>query len=350
MPVPSRTIISALFIGIIFVTLFVFRNLATALILGLIVAVIINPFYQRVRKLFKKHDSLSALVVVLLIFGMMIGPAVALLFLALNEMTVALSSFLTFIDQTGFDLSTAGSIIVVLEEFGIDTKTILISHVIPLLNQIGGSFSKIFLEFFSNLPRIFLDFFLMLVGLFFFLKDGKQIRSFFFQILPLSEKESSHLAETFNDVILAIFWGQFLTAIAQGVLGGLGFYLFGFGAPVFLGILMTFASLIPFIGPAIVYLPATLYLFVSGAAAPAVLLFLSYNLFVVSSVDNLVKPLVIGSKVKIHPALIFFSLIGGLRFFGPLGIIYGPLIVALFLLLSDLYLEKTRQQSLFDHD
>ena len=350
MAVSSRTIITGLFLLVSLVLLISFRNLATSLILGLITAVIINPFYQNIRKVFKKHESLSAALATLLIFILLTGPAILLVFLVLNELTLALSQFLYFIDQTGFDLSSTGIFLSLLEQFGVDTKTFLVSYIVPFLNQAGSAASKVFVAFFTNLPKILLDFFLMLAAVFFFLKDGKKIKEFFFNVIPLSENESNHLTETFNGVILGIFWGQFLTAIVQGFLGGLGFYLFGLTAPVFWGVLMAFFSLIPFIGPMIVYLPATLYFFVSGQPLPATLLFLSYNLFVVSSVDNVIKPLVIGSRIKIHPALIFFALIGGLRFFGPLGIIYGPLIMAMFLLLSDLYLEKTKQQSLFDHD
>ncbi len=349
MAVSSRTIISVLFLLVTLVFLVSFRNLATPLILGLIVAIIINPLYQKFKKLFKRHDSLSAVVSTLLILILLSGPIILIVFLALNELTLALSRFLSFIDQTGFNSSSTGIFLSLLEEFGIDTKTILISYIIPLLNQVGSSTSKMLIAFFANLPRILLDFFLMLVSVFFFLKDGRKIKDFLFNIISLTEKESEHLSETFSGVILGIFWSQFLTAVTQGFLGGLGFQLFNLGAPVFWGAVMAFFSLIPFIGPMIVYLPATVYLFVSGQPLATILLFLSYNLFVVSSVDNIIKPLVIGSRIKIHPALIFFGLIGGLRFFGALGIIYGPLIVAMFLLLSDLYLEKTKQQSLFEH-
>ena len=349
MAVSSRTIITVLFLLASLVLLISFRNLATPLILGLIVTIIINPFYQSLRKLFKKHDSLSAVTTTLLIFILLTGPAILLVFLALNELTVALSQFLGFIDRTGFNVSSTGVFLSLLEELGVDTETILVSYIIPFLNQVGSAASKFFVAFFSNLPKILLDFFLMLAAIFFFLKDGQKIKKFFFSVIPLTENESNHLSETFSGVILGVFWGQFLTAIAQGLLGGLGFYLFGLGAPVFWGVIMTFFSLIPFIGPMIVYLPTTLYLFISGQPLLAIFLFLSYNLFVVSSVDNVIKPLVIGSRIKIHPALIFFSLIGCMRFFGVLGIIYGPLIMAMFLLLSDLYLEKTKQQSLFEH-
>lgn len=349
MAVSSRTVITVLFLLSSLILLISFKNLATPLILGLIVAIIMNPFYQSAGKIFKKHDGLNAATATLLVFVLLAGPAILLVFLILNELTVALSQFLNFIDQTGFNISSTGVFVSLLEQLGIDTKTILISYIIPFLNQIGSTASRIFVSFFANLPRIILDFFLTLAAIFFFLKDGKKIKKFFFSIIPLTENDFNHLSQTFSDVILGIFWGQFLTAIIQGFLGGLGFYLFGLGMPVFWGVLMLFFSLIPFIGPMIVYLPAALYLFISGQPLLATVLFLFYNLFVVSSVDNIIKPLIIGSRIKIHPVLIFFALIGGLRFFGVLGIIYGPLIMAIFLLFSDLYLEKTKQQSLFKH-
>lgn len=346
MAVSSRTIISVLFLAIFIGGLIVFRSLLTPLVLGLIIALIFNPFYQVMKRIFKKHDSLNSFLVTLSVFLLLVGPAVLVFFLVLNEMTVILSKFLSFIDQTGLKADSL-FFLNLLSQLGINTETFLVSHVLPFLNNIGSTASRVLVSLFANLPKIIFDFFLMLFSVFFFLKDGKRLREFFFNIIPFSESDKKHLLETFHGVVLGIFWSQFLTALAQGFLGGFGFYLFGLGSPVFFGILMTFFSLIPFIGPMIVYLPATAYLFISGAPLPTVFLLLVYNLFVVSSVDNIVKPLVIGSRIKIHPALIFFGLIGGLRFFGALGLIYGPLIVALFILFADLYLEKTKQESLF---
>ena len=196
MAVSSRTIISALFLLISLVALVSFRNLITPLVLGLILALIMDPFHQVIKKIFKKHEGLGALITTVSIFLLLIGPAVLLFFLVMNELTVILSRFLIYIDQTGLRANSL-FFLNLLQQIGIDTETFLISHVLPFLNDVGGIASKLLVSFFANLPKIFFDFFLMLFSVFFFLKDGKKIREFFFGIVSVSENDKKHLIETF---------------------------------------------------------------------------------------------------------------------------------------------------------
>ncbi|MEW5805564.1 MAG: AI-2E family transporter [Patescibacteria group bacterium] len=347
MPVSTRPIILTLFAIILIANLIVFQKLFAPLVIGLIAAIFLYPVYQKILKLLKNKRGLSAFIVTSLFFLFLIGPVVGFFSLLLSELTLLLSQLLNFIDKTGFNLNLVSFLSPLLSRFGLDAEEVIISYVLPLVSSIGSSFYRFLVGFFANIPNLILNFFLMIVSIYFLLKESDGLLDLAHKIIPLAEQEAKRLIQTFEQVVKAIFWGQFLTALIQGILGGFGFWFAGIKAPVFWGTVMAFFSLIPFVGPAIVYLPAALILFIKGDNLAVAILYLAYNLLIVSSVDNIIKPAVIGKQMKIHPVLILFALVGGIKFFGFLGIIYGPLLIAVFLLFLDLYLEKTKQQSLF---
>jgi len=105
--------------------------------------------------------------------------------------------------------------------------------------------------------------------------------------------------------------------------------------------------MIPFVGPGVVYIPATVFIFLGTGSLEKTFMFLAYNLLIVSTVDNIIKPAIIGTRTHIHPLIILLSLVAGVKLWGVIGILYGPLVAALFLLAIDFYLEETKQRSLF---
>lgn len=347
MPVSTRPIILTLFTLILIVNLFVFWPLFTPLILGLVSALFLFPFYQKTLKFLKKRRGITAFLFTILFALFLVGSLIGFFSLLLEELILLLSQLLNFIDKNNFNLSLVAVVNPLLERFGLGVEEIVISYLLPFLNSLGSSLSRFLVNLVANIPNLILNFFLMIISLYFFLKEGESLLALLYRLIPLPEPEAKKLIQTSAQVIKAIFWGQFLTAILQGILGGLGFWFAGLEAPVFWGTVMTFVSLIPFVGPAVVYLPTALVLFIKGENLATAFLYLLYNVLIVSSVDNLIKPAVIGRQIKIHPALILFSLIGGIKTFGVIGIIYGPLLIAVFLLFLDFYLEKTKQQSLF---
>src|SRR5690606_27364726 len=129
-----------------------------------------------------------------------------------------------------------------------------------------------------------------------------------------------------------------LTAIAQGIAGGLGMWLAGFPG-LFWGTMMGFASFIPVVGTALIWVPATLYLFIMGDISWMIFL-LIWSIAVVGSIDNLLRPLLMQGSAGMNTLMIFFSLLGGLQLFGLIGLIYGPLIFAITIVLFNLYEEE----------
>jgi predicted PurR-regulated permease PerM len=151
-----------------------------------------------------------------------------------------------------------------------------------------------------------------------------------------------------DEVSFAIIYGSLLIALIQGGIGAIGFYFFGISSPLTWGIIMSIFALIPFIGTAIVWLPMSLILVVQGitTSSSSTMLkgvgLLLYGALIISTIDNILKPHIIGKRAKIHPVLVLLGVLGGLAFFGFIGFIVGPLILAVVATVIEIY-EKERK-------
>ena len=134
----------------------------------------------------------------------------------------------------------------------------------------------------------------------------------------------------------AILIGNGLGGLIQGTLGGIVFSLFGLKSPFLWGVIMGLLAFLPIIGIGIVFIPAAIYLVLKGRIAAGIF-FVIFYLILSGSVEYLLKPKLVGQRVKMHTLIVFLSIIGGLKLFGILGIIYGPLVVTAFLTLTDIY-------------
>lgn len=163
--------------------------------------------------------------------------------------------------------------------------------------------------------------------LFFFFRDRALIISYARSWLPLSEEEGQALSVRISDILHATIFGRILLACMQGTLGGLMFLWLGLPTPLLWGLVMSFLALIPFMGAPMVWGPAAVYLFLSGHLVKALIL-AGWGLLVVSTVDNAFYPFLVGARMQLHPLATFFGVLGGIAWFGPAGLILGPVILA----------------------
>ncbi len=171
---------------------------------------------------------------------------------------------------------------------------------------------------------------------FYFLVDGERIARFLKQVSPLSDGEDEELMRDFVSMSRAIMKGSLAVAIVQGVLGGIGFAAVGLSSPAVWGAVMGIFSLIPIVGTGIIWVPAGLWLFLMGEVWQGAFL-LAFGAGVISTVDNILRPKLVGRDAQIHPLLVFFSTIGGISLFGVPGFLIGPIIVSFFLALVRIY-------------
>jgi len=188
----------------------------------------------------------------------------------------------------------------------------------------------------SNLFNFLVNFFFMLLIIFYLLVDGHRLVSFVVDLSPLPRDQDEKLIQKFKDMAGAILMGNGLCGLIQGLAGGIVFWIFGLNSPFLWGVIMGLLAFLPIIGIGIVFVPAAGILFIKGRIA-AGLFFIIFYMVLSGGVEYLLKPKLVGNRVRMHTLIVFISIIGGLKLYGILGIIYGPLIVTAFLTLTDIY-------------
>jgi predicted PurR-regulated permease PerM len=198
----------------------------------------------------------------------------------------------------------------------------------------------------SQGKSIFINFTLFIIGMifviitiFFLFRDGKRLYFFVYEIIPLNVKEKDVLFTKFYNAIMGVVLGIVLTAIFQGILAGIGYYFAGLDYSFFWGFMTFLASFFPIGGTALVWVPIAIYAFFGKGVLTGIFLTI-WGTFVISMIDNIVKPIIIGDRTSIHPMVLAFALLGGLNLFGFVGIFLAPIIVVFVENMLILFKEK----------
>lgn len=182
----------------------------------------------------------------------------------------------------------------------------------------------------QNTVRIGVMFILMLYLLFFMLRDGKGLLEAIMHASPLDDEMEHELMDRFAAVSRATIKGTLVIGLVQGSIGGVAFALMGIGSPVLWGVVMALLSIVPAIGPALVWVPAAIYLFAQGQIALCLIMVVVGVVFI-GLADNLLRPLLVGRDTQMPDYLVLLSTLGGLLAFGLAGVVLGPIIAALFI-------------------
>jgi len=188
----------------------------------------------------------------------------------------------------------------------------------------------------SNVLKFVVNFAFMLLVIFFLLIDGKKLITFLIELSPLPEDQDRKLMDKFHAMASVVLVVNGISGLIQGFLGGVVFTIFGLGSPFLWGSIMAILAFFPIVGIGVVFVPASIYLFLKGRLAAGIF-FMIFYLVICSVIEYAVKPKLVGNKVKMHTLLVILSVLGGLKVFGILGIIYGPLVITAFLTLTDIY-------------
>lgn len=212
---------------------------------------------------------------------------------------------------------------------------VVIQKIATTASQVGSQALNISARILGDATSILVNFMMMLFVLFFLLRDNDKMIAAIRHVIPLSRSQEDEIMNEIEQVAKSAVFGSFMTAIAQGIAGGFAMWLCGFPG-LFWGSMMAFASLIPVVGTALIWLPASVYLLLMGQWEWA--LFLSgWGIIVVGSIDNVLRPLLMQGSSSMNTLMIFFSIIGGIQLFGLIGMIYGPIIFGVTLVLFKMY-------------
>ncbi len=309
----------------------ILRPLILSIFGGLILAYVFFPLYKRINKLVRFKNlsaSLATAIIILLIFVPLWFMLPLIVQQSFDVFTFTQNIDIKKIIGTVFPSSS--------EQFQRDTTVLIINSIGKLTS---GALNEM-IEFLLNLPKILLHFAVIIFVFFFALRDCDKLKLFFSGISPLKKEKEQVLANQFRDVTRSIIFGYVVVGIIQGIAAGIGFFAFGVNKALFLTILAVFASLLPMVGPWLVWMPVAIFLLVSAPQSLAIG-FIAYNAIVVSFIDNILRPLIISKRTGIPSVMVLIGMIGGLLVFGIIGIFLGPLIVAYLILFLKAYKEKT---------
>jgi predicted PurR-regulated permease PerM len=176
----------------------------------------------------------------------------------------------------------------------------------------------------------------MLLIIYYIFKDGERLNRYLLSLLPFPKSQQELILAKFHEMGRAIIFGNGLSGIIQGILGGFAFYFFGLGSPFLWGTIMGFLAFLPVIGASVVFIPATLVLLLQGEIGSGIV-YLIYNAAYSIAIEYFIKPRIIGQGMKMNTIFVFIGILGGLRLWGILGIIYGPFIITIIFTLFEIY-------------
>jgi len=310
----------------------------TTIAWAMVLSITFYPLYRVLLKVLKR-PWLSSLITLVLILILIVGPFTYIVGNLIKDIT----DLYVTIEKRGFEAIAELQKHPKIEDLFEKIKSYKMFEdfdfregAVNTLKEIGKYISQNISNLFKNAVILIVNFVIMCFTIFYFLKDGNALADYIKSLLPFTESQKERLEERVKEMVVAAIYGGVAVGIAQGMLGGIAFYFLGISSPVFWGTTMAFFSLVPLFGTFLIWGPAGLILILSGNYGKGIGLLL-YGALVISSVDNIIKPFVIGGRTRMHILLVFFSVLGGIRFFGFLGFILGPLITALCFSLLEMH-------------
>ncbi|HUQ17304.1 MAG TPA: AI-2E family transporter [Candidatus Saccharimonadales bacterium] len=214
--------------------------------------------------------------------------------------------------------------------FGINPGTV-VDLAESQVRRAGGIVAARTLSFLSGIPGALLQLGVAMFALFYLLRDGEEFMQTLRRMVPLEPERTDELLSRARDITYATVFGNVLVALAQGTIGGIAFRILGMPAAALWGTIMAVMSMIPMVGPAIVWIPASIYLAATGHPAKGLIL-TGIGILVIGTVDNVIRAIFVGGRARVHSLVVFLSVLGGVLVFGAAGIVVGPVLFVLALI------------------
>lgn len=321
-----------LLVALGFASFLILKPFLTYILFSIILTIVSYPLYEKLRSKLT-FAPLAAIIVIFQIIIVVIVPSIYLTitifgqardiitnigsveFTNLQNLENSLERFF------GIKFNFAETVRIWIFDLSSTARSLVIDNII--------TFTRTVVNF---LAGIVLMFFIM----FYLFVDGRRLVEQVKAQLPIEDKYKDHLFDRAYKTVQGLFLGIFTTAILQGALAGVGYLIFGMPNVILLGFLTGVLALIPFLGPPVVYIPASLYLLSQGNLFGGLGLLL-YGFLVISNIDNFFRPWIVRFRVKVHPLYVILGVVGGVVFLGFSGIVVGPLILTLFQEVVDVY-------------
>ena len=303
----------------------IFRPFAYPLVLGIVLGIFFFPLNKILIQKGMK-PNISALLIVIIIFILIILGS----YVFINSLVKEATQTYKIIETYNFEEAdeTLNNLL------GINVSTEKI--ILPIIANINETFTISIPRIISSIAEIILGLFIMLFLLFYVFKDGEEMMKSVLNIIPVSDEHKERIKEESRKVLYGVMYGQVLIAIIQGFLGGLAFFIFGINNPVFWGLIMGVLALIPMLGTPAIWVPAGIIQIVNGELFSGIGL-LVFGSTIMFTLENIIRPKYIGRKSGMHPIIVILSIFGGIKLFGIIGLIIGPILVALCVLVINIF-------------
>lgn len=320
----------ALILGVSVLVFFIFEPFLYSLILAMIFATVFEPVHKRIFTLFDGRAGLSALCATLFVVIITVVPVSLLGTQIFSEASQLYTSL------AGGETNILGEVEKIFKSLGIPFLSMEAIGFSQYIKQGLGFLIQNLGTVFSNIANIVADLFILLIALYFFFKDGSALKKKVIKLSPLHDVHDETVFRKLGLSINSVFRGSILIGLVQGVLTAIGLAIFGVPNAVLWGSVAAIAALIPGIGTALVLLPAIAFLFFTGETASSLGL-LAWGVVAVGLVDNVLGPKLMSRGVHVHPFLVLLSMLGGIGVFGPLGFLFGPIVLSMLFVLLEIY-------------
>lgn len=333
-----RYTLAAIAIGTTCLFLWMIREFLIALLLAALLSGLFHPVYARLKRALGDRRSWASAITVALVSLLVVVPAGGFFALVAGEAIHLVEIAQPWL-QTQLDNRSELSRRLLESDIG-QLLAPYQDQILQHMTSAAGAAGSWLASGFSSLAQSTLSFvlmlFVMLYAQFFFLKDGKAMLYKILYYLPLPPEDENRMLEKFLSVTRATIKGTLVIGAVQGLLGGVALAAAGVEGALVWGTVMAVLSVIPGIGPTLVWFPVVVYLLLVQQYTSGVLLFI-WCATVVGTVDNLLRPRLVGRDTEMSDLLVLLSTLGGIVLFGAVGIIVGPLVAALFVTVWDLY-------------
>ncbi|MFH1823159.1 MAG: AI-2E family transporter [archaeon] len=333
----KKAVAVIIFLVLLVVAIFLVKPYIAAILGGIILAYVLRWPYKKLSKLIKHNGWSAGIVCVLAVAILLIGG----FFIAQITIQEAFNLYLTIqkIDTLTVVNNIVNSVFPHIPGLGSQITTIIQQGVTTVTNSFISAIGTLI----TDIPEIMFQSFIILFITFYVLKEWDFITQTVKKLLPFDKELKERFITRSNKVTNATIFGQILIGSIQGLVSGIGFYLFGAPSPLFFTLIAIFAGILPFIGPWVVGIPIGFVMIATGQTVPGILLIV-FIVLVAGTIDDIIRPYVVGKKAKINPAIVLIGMLGGLALMGVVGLIVGPLILEYLLIFMDVYLKGTKEE------
>ncbi len=319
--------------GVIILFWQIIAPFAIVLLTAAIAAVVVTPIERRLRKVVK-FPWLSSILTVLFLFIIIVGPLTAIGVLMVQQAVDLAQTTVANPDWVSHFKLEEQPLFLMLPGFARDY--VMSIDVPSVLRNVANWASGNVAGIFSGGAALVFKTFIFFFCLYFFLLDREKIIAELISLSPFKDSVDRNIFARMTETVRGIVFGSLIVSVVQGVVAGVGFTIFGIPGALIWAAVAVVASQVPTLGTSVVTVPAVLYLLLTGNTAAAIGLAF-WAMFAVGLIDNMLQPLVVGNRTRMHTLLILLAILGGIQFFGPIGFILGPTVLAAFLVVIELY-------------